>query len=128
MVTTILGANGCGKSSLLRIAFGDLKPKYKLIRINGKPLLKSLYKTGYAKFLPQYNFIPNVMKISFVLKAYDLSWEKFIKNFDEFEILKNLKINTLSGGQRRIIETYIILKSKSKIVLLDEPFSQMSPL
>lgn len=68
------------------------------------------------------------MKISFVLKAYDLSWEKFIKNFDEFEILKNLKINTLSGGQRRIIETYIILKSKSKIVLLDEPFSQMSPL
>lgn len=68
------------------------------------------------------------MKISFVLKAYDLSWEKFIKNFDEFEILKNSKINTLSGGQRRIIETYIILKSKSKIVLLDEPFSQMSPL
>lgn len=128
LVTSILGANGCGKSSLLRIAFGDLKPKYKLIRINGKPLLKPLYKTGYAKFLPQYNFIPNGMKLSFVLKAYDLSWEKFIKNFDEFEILKNSKINNLSGGQRRIIETYIILKSKSKIVLLDEPFSHMSPL
>lgn len=32
--TGILGRNGCGKSSLLDIVFDNLKPKYKLIRID----------------------------------------------------------------------------------------------
>ena len=41
-VTAILGSNGCGKSCLLNIAFGSLKPKYMLIRLNNKPLLKPL--------------------------------------------------------------------------------------
>lgn len=127
-VTAILGTNGCGKSCLLRIAFGELKPKYMLLRLNGKPLLKPLYKTKFAKFLPQYNFIPNDFKLNFIFKIYDLNWEVFKLDFDEFKDLKNIKTGNLSGGQRRIIETYIILKTNSKIVLLDEPFSHISPL
>jgi ABC-type lipopolysaccharide export system ATPase subunit len=34
----------------------------------------------------------------------------------------------LSGGEKRIIETYLILKSQSKFVLLDEPFSHIAPI
>jgi ABC-type lipopolysaccharide export system ATPase subunit len=34
----------------------------------------------------------------------------------------------LSGGERRIIETYLVLKQNNKIVLLDEPFSHIAPL
>ena len=56
-VTGILGSNGCGKSCLLNIAFGNLKPKYKLIRVNNKPILKPLYQTKLAAYLPQYNSI-----------------------------------------------------------------------
>lgn len=41
-VTAILGRNGCGKSSILNITFGNLKPKYKLVRLNQKPVLKPL--------------------------------------------------------------------------------------
>ena len=43
-ITGLLGSNGCGKSCLLKIIFGSLTPKYKLIRVNNKPILKSLYK------------------------------------------------------------------------------------
>ncbi|MCA0133735.1 ATP-binding cassette domain-containing protein [Winogradskyella alexanderae] len=127
-VTAILGTNGSGKSCLLRIAFGNLKPKYKLVRINGKPLLKPLYKTKNIKFLPQYNFVPSGMTLNFVFKTYGLNWETFIKEFDEFLGFKTFNFSKLSGGQRRIVETYIILKAKSEIVLLDEPFSHISPL
>ncbi|WP_435314560.1 ATP-binding cassette domain-containing protein [Cellulophaga fucicola] len=35
-VTGILGKNGCGKTSLLKILFGNLSPKNKNIRIDGK--------------------------------------------------------------------------------------------
>lgn len=127
-VTAILGRNGCGKSCLLNIAFGNLKPKYKLVRLDSKPLLKPLFTTGIAKFLPQYNFIPDGMKLSFIFKLYDLNWSIFIEHIEAFSIYEHSKINALSGGERRIIETYIILKTKSKIVFLDEPFSHLAPL
>ena len=127
-VTAILGRNGCGKSSLLNIAFGNLKPKYMLIRLDGKPLRKPLFKKGFAKYLPQYNFVSEDMKLSFVFKLYAIEWNVFIESFEAFSMYKNSRFNALSGGERRIIETYIILKTKSQIVFLDEPFSHLSPL
>lgn len=127
-VTAILGRNGSGKSCLLNIAFGNLNPKYKLIRLNGKPILKPLYKTKKVKFLPQYNFIPNGMKLSFVFNLYELNWINFVEYFDDFLKYKNARFRNLSGGERRLIETYLILKAKSDIVILDEPFSHLAPL
>jgi ABC-type lipopolysaccharide export system ATPase subunit len=68
------------------------------------------------------------MKLSFVFKLHELDWTTFIEKFEAFTIYENSRFKDLSGGERRIIETYIILKSESKIVLLDEPFSHLSPL
>jgi len=127
-VTAILGRNGCGKSSLLNVAFGNLTPKYKLVRIDNQPLLNPLYSTGIAKYLPQYNFIPDGFKLSFIFKLYDLDWIVFVERFEEFNQYEHSKFETLSGGERRLIETYIVLKTKSDIVFLDEPFSHLAPI
>lgn len=127
-VTGILGRNGCGKSSLLDIAFGNLKPKYKLIRIDKKTILKPLYKTKLVKYLPQYDAIPKWIKLETLFKWFDVEWDIFSKRFVEFSSYKNQKNGALSGGQRRFIETYIVLKSDNKIVFLDEPFNGISPL
>jgi ABC-type lipopolysaccharide export system ATPase subunit len=45
--------------------------------------------------------------------------------FSEFE---DTKLYQLSGGERRLIEVYVTLKSNSKIILLDEPFSYLSQI
>lgn len=127
-VTAILGRNGSGKSCLLNIAFGNLKPKYKLVRLNHKPILKPLYKTGHVKYLPQYNFIPSGMKIAFIFNTFNLNWPDFVDRFAAFSKYKTSKFKELSGGERRVLETYIILKTKSEIVILDEPFSHLAPL
>jgi len=126
-VVGILGSNGCGKSSLLNIIFGNTQPKYKLIRIDSKPILKPLYKTKLVKYLPQHKFLPN-LKLRTLFKLFKVSWEDFIKNFSALKKYEKTKINRLSGGEQRIVEIYLILKSDSKIVLLDEPFSHVAPL
>lgn len=127
-ITGILGSNGCGKSCLLNIIFGNLKPKYKLVRINNKPVLKPLYQTKLVAYLPQYHFIPNALKLSMVFKQFQVNWYDFIVYFEDFKRYKNSRFRDLSGGERRLVETFIILKSDKKIILLDEPFSHLAPL
>ncbi len=127
-ITGLLGRNGSGKSCILKIIFGDLKPKYKFIRIDNNPILKPLYQTKLVSYLPQYHFIPKTLKVKTVFKLFKIDWNKFINEFSDFSIYKNTKFGLLSGGERRIIEIYVILKKPSKIVLLDEPFNGVAPI
>ena len=127
-VTAILGSNGCGKSSLLDIIFGNLKPKYKLIRIDNKPILQPLYKTRLIKYLPQYHFIPDGIAVKTAFNMFGVNWKEFASNFNAFKAYKSYSMGKLSGGERRVIETYLVLKSKSLITILDEPFSHLAPI
>lgn len=127
-VTTISGPNGSGKSSILKIIFGDLSPKYKLIRIDEKPQLKSLYKTGKVKYLPQDTFVPKSIKVSKAFDIYGVKIEEFLKIFEDFKPKENHRFNKLSKGEKRLIEIFLILKSQSHIILLDAPFENLSPI
>jgi ABC-type multidrug transport system ATPase subunit len=127
-VTSLLGSNGSGKSCLLSIAFGTLIAKYSHVRLDSKPVLKPLYLTKKAAFLPQHNFTPNQAKVNTLFTLFDISWTDFIKDYPEFKTHKNNTINKLSGGERRVIEIYLILKKKAEIIFLDEPFNGVAPL
>lgn len=127
-VTGILGRNGCGKSSLLRIIFGELIPEFKSLRINQKVIIKPYFYSGEIKFLPQFNFSPKSMHVASFLYFFKLDFDEFANHFPLFSALKRQKIKTLSGGERRILEIYAILCSTSRFVLLDEPFSHIAPV
>jgi len=127
-VTGLLGSNGSGKTSLLRIIFGELKPHNKLIRFDNKPILTPLYKTGIIKYLPQFHIIPKTLSLKRSFKYFDVSLDDFLIDFPSFKSQNKFNFSKFSGGEKRLIETYIVLKSNAKIILLDEPFSHLAPL
>jgi len=127
-ITGILGSNGCGKSSLLNIFFGSLQARHQLIRVDKRPFLKPLFKYGIVKYLPQQNFIPPKLKIQQIFDLFKIDWQEFIQNFPEFQPYLKYRIRDLSGGEQRVIEIYTCLKSEAQLVLLDEPFSHLSPV
>lgn len=127
-ITSIVGRNGCGKTSLLRIIFGSLKAKYATIRIDSLYQKQPLFKDGGISYLPQHNLLPENIQLKKVFGFYNVNWDGFVNEFDSFKKYKNQKVGWLSTGERRIAETYLILKKPGSIVLLDEPFSFIAPV
>lgn len=68
------------------------------------------------------------MKLSRVFKLFNIDWTLFITHFEAFSNYQHCKFKALSVGERRLVETYIILKTESQIVILDEQFSHLSPI
>ena len=126
-VTGILGRNGCGKSCLMKLIFGEIQTNEKSVRINENILLKDYRNPEDMRMLPQFNFLPKYLKVIQVFKYFDLDFFEFSDLFNEFFNCAQSKIRELSGGNIRIIEIYLILKSNTKFCLLDEPFSHFSP-
>jgi ABC-type multidrug transport system ATPase subunit len=127
-VVGLLGRNGCGKSSLLRIIFGTLKPSYKHISINDKHIYKG-YDEGRVAYLPQHNYLPQNIKIESLAKTIidEQFWDDFTAQ-SIWQSSKNKKAGELSGGELRQLETLMCIYSRADFILLDEPFTHVSPV
>ena len=127
-VTGLLGRNGSGKSSLLRIIFGTLKPSYKYISINDTYVTKG-YINNQIAYLPQHNYLPKHTIINDMARILvdEQAWEEF-QSYEIYQQHHNKKADQLSGGELRKLETLMILYSRADYILLDEPFTHVSPV
>lgn len=126
-ITGLLGRNGVGKSCLLKIIYGTFHCE-KSVRIDQIAMVESYKSTDLLRFLPQFNFIPKSLTLRRVFSDFELVYQSFLFWFPGFEDKYNATVGSLSGGERRLVELYVILKSVSQFAILDEPFTHLDPL
>lgn len=124
-VVGLLGRNGCGKSSLLKVIFGTLSPQFKHLTLEGK-MISCSYLGGKIAYLPQDNFIPRFFRVKDVLSECNpqLISDDISRKYAD---LLKMKLTDVSGGERRFLECLWVLSRPADYILLDEPFSEIAP-
>ncbi len=136
----IIGPNGGGKTTLLRIILGLVKPDRGKVRVLGKSPERSREDIGYV---PQQNLFDREFPISVrdvvlmgrygragPLRRYsETDRSKALATLETVGMLnhKNRQIGTLSGGEQQRVFIARALVSEPKLLLLDEPTASIDP-
>lgn len=137
-IVTILGPSGCGKSTILR-SIASLQDSYVGdIYINDHCLIKDGKKEchrdigyifqDYALF-PHLNVKDNIEFALYRLNVNERQKrvDKLLKQFDLVDH-RNKQIHELSGGQQQRVSIARVMAYEPKVILLDEPFSNLDTL
>ncbi len=141
-ITAVLGANGVGKSTLLKAIYGFLPPASGEVMLDGRSLSGIPTHQRIRMGLSYVTQQPSVFPWMSVEENLELgAWtfrndakrmrRKIEENYERFPILKvrrKSRAGALSGGQQRMVELGRTLMTEPKVILVDEPTAGLAKM
>jgi branched-chain amino acid transport system ATP-binding protein len=139
-ITAVLGANGAGKTSLLRTVSGLVKSRAGTVVLDGTDItrkpVEDMVRLGMAH-VPEGRGVIAELSVEENLrlgglfrkeKDADEQIEKVYEQFPPLDSRRKRSAHTLSGGERQMLVVGRALLAKPKVLLLDEPSLGLAPL
>ena len=129
----IVGSNGAGKSTFLRLITGIYKPDYGEIYVDGDPVFeninakeKFIFVSDDQYFLPGTSIEKTAQFYKSIYKNFDK--EMFFELAEKLELDKTRRIDKFSKGMKRQTAIIAALAAKPKYLIFDETFDGLDPV
>lgn len=126
----LLGKNGMGKTTLLKLINDLLTPTSGEVLINGeKPNVNSKRVISY---LPERTYLDKSMKVSQILTFFEefydnFNKEKAIKLLKDLDLDINSKVSKMSKGMQEKLQLILVMSRDAELYILDEPLGGVDP-
>lgn len=129
-IVGLLGPNGCGKTTLMKLVNGLLVP-------NQGEIFIDMYNPGpeskrIVSYLPDANYLPDWMRVDHLMDMFVDFYDNFDRKKAE-EMLKALNISgserlkTLSKGTKEKVQLILAMSRRARLYMLDEPIGGVDP-
>lgn len=129
-IVGLLGPNGSGKTTFIKILNGLLKRYQGFVRIDGEPI--GIHSKEIISYLPDECYFEDWMTTKYVLNLFadmypDFDKEKALELMDKMKLEDHVKIKSLSKGMKEKFQLALVMARKTKIYILDEPIGGVDP-
>jgi ABC-2 type transport system ATP-binding protein len=129
-IVGLLGPNGCGKSTLMKLISGLLAPNGGEILVCGEEVGDK--SKALISYLPERTYFSSQQKVSELVDFFadfytDFDKEKANALLDDLKIDKNARLKTLSKGTKEKVQLILVMSRRARLYLLDEPIAGVDP-
>ncbi len=126
----LLGPNGCGKTTLIKMINGLLTPTSGNVLINGMAPCPATKKV--VSYLPERTYLDNGMKVSQMVSYFadfyeDFSTEKAYGMLGALGISSDARLKALSKGTKEKVQLILVMSRQADLYILDEPIAGVDP-
>ncbi len=129
-IVGLLGPNGSGKTTIIKLANELLNPTGGNILINGKK--PGIETKKIVSYLPEKSYLNDWMRVEQIIELFSDFYSDF-KPEKAYNMLKSLNINandrlkTMSKGTKEKVQLILVMSREAELYLLDEPIGGVDP-